>query len=355
MAPVSAEQRSDECSIPGVDASHPGPFVDVRLVSIDPSSGATRWTAHLGSSFVREWALMDGALYASIKAGPLLSMDPADCSVNWSREQGLGAVGFAFDAGTLYAVDEISVTAVSRDDGSVLWQFDIPKAAQARLLPDGVTAGAGAILIPIAGSNRVVGIDPAVGTEIFRTPGSAETLHGVIAVGDRVFIAIGDRVESRSSSDGSLEWSTPLQKPLLGPPAVVEGVVAVASADTVVGLDAIGGSVLWASELESQGKVGPIAGDGAFHLLDTSGRHLAFDPADGSRSARPQHPACCISADLEGGVIVVNRGGSTATFDLAGAALWTSATGADGAGRLAAVRTEGEAVVMVLWTLNGAV
>ncbi|MFB6106228.1 MAG: PQQ-binding-like beta-propeller repeat protein [Halobacteriaceae archaeon] len=300
--------------------------------------------------FVPDVTAHDGRFYALVFAGDraLRAVDP-DGTVAWTSDPlpenhftGGRSKPFAFSDARAFVglsgndeVDAGRLFAVSRDDGSVDWQFETPADGMHHNVSAVATAG-DLVVCGVddqgSGSDQepfVVALDRASGSVQWRTAAfDPSFVVDVVAVSDRLAVLTtkqtyvldaatgevtdtleryvgftgvavrdgvlytgGNPVTAYDLGAGETRWETQVVSPARTPPTLAgDSIFVGTSAGHVIRLDAADGETVWQSRVRTEMREPPVTWRGYVWVTDESGSLYAFRRADGE-TALDRRPA----------------------------------------------------------------
>ncbi|MDA0676314.1 MAG: PQQ-binding-like beta-propeller repeat protein [Proteobacteria bacterium] len=204
--------------------------------------------------------------------------------------------------GRVFAVDaENQVSAYDANTGRQIWQRDVtPRSGDKDHMSGGVAVGDG-LLFVATGFGHVVALDPADGTERWRTTLGGPVRTAPTANGGRVFVVtVDNKTRALDAQDGKILWTHDALTEtvsLLGgaSPAVDAGIVVVPySSGELVALRVDSGRVLWSDNLAvtrrtdvistlAQIRGRPVVDRGRVYAMSHGEMTVAFDLRTGRR------------------------------------------------------------------------
>jgi outer membrane protein assembly factor BamB len=285
--PTGAVEERWRSSVPGDNAPH-APALDdgvavmqsgrTELAAYDLARGRQQWIGDLGArTYGFSPAIRDGVVYAATAARNTGGTETADTS----SSEGLQALSLA--------------------DGDNEWTSDVRPLSSPVLTADGLTLA----IQPASAGKAIVHIDPADGTERWRytcSEGCTATtdeihvqpvhVHRPAVVDGRVIVASADTDETARlraiDDDGTVEWTRDFDAPPLSPPVVGGDTVFVVVGNTLQALDPETGAERWEQSLPSEGPPSHLmpATDGTAVYTTAGQSVLAYAVADGTEQWR---------------------------------------------------------------------
>lgn len=153
------------------------------------------------------------------------------------------AAAGTLDATRVYIpLQESGVTALLRADGSQVWRSNL--SSHWPVVVSGAT-------VAVATAEAVVGLDPATGTERWRTP--LATLAVPLVADGRLLVAltVDGQLLALHPDSGAILWRRTLTEVPSSPPAL-GAIIAVATGNRIVALDRLTGATRWERILDSR-------------------------------------------------------------------------------------------------------
>ncbi|MCU4972017.1 PQQ-binding-like beta-propeller repeat protein [Halobacteria archaeon AArc-m2/3/4] len=178
--------------------------------------GSERWHHRFGTAIPAGNACADGVVYTRLDDGRIVALESDGGTVRWERTLETGETTrdgrddhLAVDGDRLYVSVGGRLSALSREDGSVLWSLD----SEASVRPLGPLVRREGTIYVGAG-NVLVAIDSADGTERWRLEDAP--VHGsLVGVADGLVGASGTTVTG-FDLDGERRWSLDLREDSTG-------------------------------------------------------------------------------------------------------------------------------------------
>ncbi len=205
---------------PALDVQHVFVATEAAIVAFDRTSGRRFWAAVLGIP-LRRVAFAGGAVLASSDDGRLLALDPTSGAVRWSvRYDGAVIAPPVADAGgnvvaTWHLSDTPTVRSLDRATGALRWETPTGPYSAA-------PAVAGRTVVIAEGDGdyhaQVRALDAGSGTQLWASAVDASFESGVtpgVSGSDVVVVDHFGMVTLLDLASGRMGWQTPLDRPVL--------------------------------------------------------------------------------------------------------------------------------------------
>jgi outer membrane protein assembly factor BamB len=252
-----------------------------ELHALDATNGNRLWRVPLPRGAMAPMAMSAVALIVLGPPDSVLAFKPSDGTLVWSRSLGGrgGRVSMAVNETGVYVSLFDRLLRLSSTDGSIRWDRtlsgEITSTAVAR---DRVFAG--------STSNEIYALDPDRGRLAWRFPFGGDVV-GIAATTDLVFVASLDNlVRALNRSNGNQVWKRPLATRPVAAPQVFDGVVAVASADSVATFNSKTGAPVGTFDAPSLLRGQPLVDDTpapfavSILAITRDGRAIGLKPVD---------------------------------------------------------------------------
>jgi outer membrane protein assembly factor BamB len=212
-----------------------------RVVALRRGNGKQIWrtsTDPIGAPL----ALVDGVLIAETQRGGILGLEPGSGKVRWHRRLGVGRVQAvpAGDGAVLVATTD-SLFRLSLSDGRVTHRAASPGTIIAPWLPHR------GMLVAGTADSMVISIRPADLHLNWSLPVDAPVLSGPAAMGDTLFVAsrIGTLYRVSPAVEPSAERIVALEWPVTAPVAILNRQIILGGADGMIRALRTDGSESW--------------------------------------------------------------------------------------------------------------
>jgi outer membrane protein assembly factor BamB len=213
------------------------------LFCIELSTGTVLWTYDIATTGAGTPSVDDKAVYANVGRF-LFAVDKVNGSELWrvaSKDRSYAQVIAGSD--TLYASNQKAVRAINRDDGSIIWETDLPEINVVAELVVGRMALAPDLICHAAWSDTtgvaaLIALERSTGAVRWTHQFTGEGMYTPVIVGDYVYAAEWDKdiLWALRMSDGSAVWDMQLDQ-VTDPPIFADGKLYVGSGPAVVALE----------------------------------------------------------------------------------------------------------------------
>lgn len=275
----SATLPSPPSFAPAFDSEHA--YVSLgtnQLVALLVKDGTTVWSVECPMSAAP--AAGDGLVFAG-SDGLIEARATADGRAQWRRPIKGKITSLYWDTGWLLAsTDTGPLLALRATDGEIIWQRDLGSPLPVKAAP----APAGDRLYLPLNDGRVVALALATGEEIW-TYQLTEPAVGILAVGDRVFVAARDnRLHSLDAEDAGTNWKWLTGADLLGVPVLDEKRVYFVALDNVLrGHGRNNGTMQWKALLPMRPFTGPLLSGQTLIVAGVASELRGYSSIDGKQ------------------------------------------------------------------------
>jgi outer membrane protein assembly factor BamB len=253
-----------------------------RVVALDASTGALRWTRTL-PALAPGRDLPGGNILAHadlilVPAWDLFALDRTTGLVRWRfgpEEEFPATDALVISDGTVYSPGATRVYAVRASDGVLLWSTDVGERPFAPVVDDGFVYVGTREVIPgtdALGAGHVAALDAADGRILWRThipgpqghPTQGGAHRGVTPAGELLLVASRNgHLYALDRSDGQIRWEHAGDAAYESGVAVLDGTAVVANLQGwVEGFRVETGERIWRVNLDGTSIITPLVADG---------------------------------------------------------------------------------------------
>jgi outer membrane protein assembly factor BamB len=287
------------------------PLKTTSLVAVRLKDGGTAWS--VDCPMTARPSAGDSLVFAG-SDGLIEARASGDGRARWRRPVKGMVVSLHWDTGWLIAsIDAGRLLALRATDGVVLWEKDLGSPLHSPPAPAGDR-----VYLPLS-DGRLVALSLTTGADVWTTKFS-EPVVGILAVGDRVFVASRDnQLHAVSADDADADWRWPTGADLVGAPVLDERRVYFVGLDNVLrGNNRNSGTLEWRRVLPLRPIDGPILNGQTLIVAGVASELRAYSTVDGSPAGEmivkgSENEEILLAAPphltQQGLVILVTRGG----------------------------------------------